>query len=596
MRGSVLFICALALVACDDGGGGAGGAGGGAVVDQGGGGGAGGGASDASPADARVDPDQGAPDAALPDALPPDMGPPRPPDVCDELALPRHAFAEGTGVQFGDIAGDFTVQTLDGPWSFREQFTGCESYVFLIYFPDLRQNPQGAWIGNDLWNTSVEALVQKTPANTHFFFVSYEDDADARERRMRAMEGRLARAAPDGLADRFHLVTDRLTDIDGSVGAFIRGYLDYMFDPTSLVDLGDRGRAQPPLPFTFAIDRLQRWDEGGSLSEVVGRPMIWDMASYFGAFYNHIARVHDQVVAEDATTTTIPLVEGRVSARIFTPTVELPDAAAMADVDSLSFDVSVTCPARNVFGCSEWDRIASIALCMDAECGARQEVARWITPYWRRGERRWLLDASPMLGLLRAGGAQTFRVEMGPEWERATERDVRVTLRLRREGGRKAEGTVFAFGGGGFGAEYNTREPFRFTPPADASRVEVVLLLSGHGQTDRDNCAEWCDHRHAFTLNDQPLSVVRHLGQVGSLRGCADLASQGVPPGQYGNWAPERAYWCPGLPVAPIRLDVTGKVRPGEENVLTYQGFLGADAAPRGGDIALSAYVVWYTE
>ncbi|MEZ4466354.1 MAG: peptide-N-glycosidase F-related protein [bacterium] len=558
-----LGLGALALAACDDGGGGGGGAGGAGGAGGVGGGGVGGGGDVGAPdmgggADAAPQVDAGELDAALPDAAPPDMGPPRPPDICDELALPRRPFAEGTGVQFGDIAGDFTVQTLDGPWSFREHFTGCEAYVFLLYIPDLRQNPQGAWVGTELWNTDVEALVRKTPANTHYFFVSLEEDATARERRMRAMEGRLARAAPDGLADRFHLVTDRVTEIDGSVGAFVRDYLDYLFDPASQVDLGDRGRAQPPLPFAFAIDRLQRWDEGGSLNEVVGRPMLWDMASYFGPFYNHIASVYDQVAAEDATTITLPMVEGRVSARIFTPIVELPDAAAMAEVDEMTFDVSVTCPARNVFGCSEWDRIASIALCMDETCEARQEVARWITPYWRRGERRWLLEASPMLGLLREGGARMFRVEMGPEWERATERDVRVTLRLRSQGGRRAEGTQFAFGGGSFGAEYNMRAPFRFTPPADASRVEVVLLLSGHGQTANDNCAEWCD-RHAFTLNDQPLSVVRHLGEVGSLRGCAEQASAGVPPGQYGNWAPERAYWCPGMPVQPIRLDITGR-------------------------------------
>jgi hypothetical protein len=66
-----------------------------------------------------------------------------------------------------------------------------------------------------------------------------------------------------------------------------------------------------------------------------------------------------------------------------------------------------------------------------------------------------------------------------------------------------------------------------------------------------------------------------------------------VPPGQFGNWAPERAYWCPGAQVEPIRVDLTGQARLGEENELTYRAGLGT-GAPGGGDIALSSYVVWY--
>ena len=40
-----------------------------------------------------------------------------------------------------------------------------------------------------------------------------------------------------------------------------------------------------------------------------------------------------------------------------------------------------------------------------------------------------------------------------------------------------------AFGGGNFVAEYNDdRTPFKFTPPEDASRVEIVSIIGGHGQ------------------------------------------------------------------------------------------------------------------
>jgi hypothetical protein len=169
-----------------------------------------------------------------------------------------------------------------------------------------------------------------------------------------------------------------------------------------------------------------------------------------------------------------------------------------------------------------------------------------------------------------------------------------MSVRLSTRGDRpRSRGVEYAFGGGNFGADYNTREPLAFTPPSSATRVELVVLLSGHGQTDGLNCAEWCDHRHHFTVNGTELDVIRHMGRIGSAAGCGERASDGVLPGQWGNWAPERAYWCPGLPVDAIRIDITEHVRAGEANALTYRGAF-QTGAPRGGNISLSSYVVWY--
>ena len=523
-----------------------------------------------------------------------DLGVPRNP-FCDQAELNQRAILPGSDkLSFGEVAGDFTVQTLRGPWNLSEQWSGCESYVFLVYFPDLRQNQEGEWVGDQMWNSDVTALLQ-SPPNTHYFFISFEEDPEARNARMVEMNNRMIRSlnAGEQLPERrLHFVTDRLTEIEGSVGAFVRDYLDYLFEPSSAVDLGDRGRAQPPLPFVFGIDRLQRWDAGGSLDETVGRPMKLEMASYLGPFYNHISDTYERADTDGAIE--VSLVEGRVSDRIFIKTVELPNAEMMSQYDTLEIDVSVTCPHRNVYACSEWDRIARIEYCRDAECADRDEIARWITPYWRRGERRWIWDASSFLGWISEGGTKTFRVEMGPGWERATERDAEIKLRLRSQNSPvKAVGAVRAFLGGEFNADYNDREALTFTPPIEASQVELVLLLSGHGQTAQDNCAEWCDHRHHLRVNDIDLHVIQHQGEVGALRGCAEAAGAGVSPGQYGNWAVERAFWCPGLPVELKRVDITEHVRLGEVNELSYRATLGSDLDPRGGEVALSAYLVY---
>ena len=495
---------------------------------------------------------------------------------------------------FGSIAGDFTVETIRGPWHLSEQWSGCESYVFFVYFPDLRVSSSGAWIGDQLWDSDVTGLLNG-PKNTHYFFLSYEEDLQVRTDRMVDMHNRLIRSlnAGEQLPERrLHFVTDRVTEIEGSVGAFFSDYLAYVFDPNSVVDLEERGSIQPPLPFSFGIDRLQRWDSGGSLDEVVGRPMLWKMATYIGPFYNYISDVYDQALNDNATE--ITLIDNRESERVLIKTVELPSAEEVAQYNTLEVDVSVTCPHRNVFACSEWDRIARIEYCIDPECEARLEIARWITPYWRRGERRWIWDATPFIGWLAAGGNQTFRIELGPSWERPTERDVRVQLRLgEKENSKETVDALLAFTGGEFNETYNDRMPFRFTPPANIDQVELVILLSGHGQTAQDNCAEWCDHQHHFTVNETSLPTVKHEGMIGSSDGCAGSVTKGVSPGQFGNWAPERAFWCPGLPVEPIRIDLTEHVTLGTENTLQYRATLGEEIEPRGGKITLNAYLVY---
>ena len=86
---------------------------------------------------------------------------------------------------------------------------------------------------------------------------------------------------------------------------------------------------------------------------------------------------------------------------------------------------------------------------------------------------------------------------------------------------------------------------------------------------------------------------IRSQIPIGSLRGCAAEAGTGVPPGQWGNWAPGRAYWCPGWPVDALRMDITDFLSGGDMDRITYSANL-AGAPPGGGNIDLSVYIVWY--
>lgn len=517
---------------------------------------------------------------------------------CEDRGLRAVPFEEsGTGLMFGDVAGDFTVTDLySGEWNFRENYTGCESYVFVSYFPT---GP-----GEEFWGSDVRPFVDAS-LTTHFFFVAQDFNANRRAEKLEDVAQRINGLLYDQITDeaeraaqfrRFHYVVDDLIDgekaLGGALGAFMRDYRLFAADSDNFVDLGDRGRAPAPPLYAFGIDRDQRWDSGGSMTRFVGGPQAFEMATFLPLFYAHKAGIRDRL-AEETGVETFVLLDDRVTERQIDVDVTLPSAAEMEAYDTLEVDVSVNCPHRNVFACSEWDRIARIDVCEDAECTARKELVRWITPYWRRGQRRWIMDASALMGLVKDGGAQRLRIEMGPTWERATARDVRVALRLSNQGkAARAVGAEYAFGGGSFDADYNTREPFTFTPPATAKKVELVVILSGHGQDGNTNCSEWCDHRHQFAVNGADLEEIRHQGQVGAEAGCGPAAARGVSPGQYGNWAPERAYWCPGLPVDHIVLDITDQVNLGESNALTYSANY-RGGAPGGGNISLSTYVTW---
>lgn len=514
--------------------------------------------------------DAGAMDAAA------DAGPDA--DHCEALGLPRAALRAGTGSGFDDVAGDFTVETLNGTWTLEERFSGCDSYVFL--------NFAATDYGQALFETRADELYLNGPRNVHYFFTSYDERESAIRARMEA------------LADEFEVGFDAF-ELSEEERAFWRSRLHFVIEPLVEVEgsVGELVREQSIIHHTFAIMRDQRFDPLGSLYEfgAFGAEPDLGMAAYAGPYYNYLAALSARLASEDVTVISLAD-ETDVTARLLERDAVLPDAAAMAAFDTMELDVEVHC-RQDPANCSEWDRNAYIHLCVDEACSEMLELGRWITPYSRPGRMRWVWDASPLLGLLQDGGARRFRITTGPDWEEPTRYDLNVSLRLSSRGEAHAAAAELAFTGGPFDASYNDgRAPFTFTPPAGTSKVELLLIVSGHGQSAPYNCAEWCNHEHTFTLNESATYRVDFPDEAGEPLGCANRAAEGVVPGQWGNWAPGRAGWCPGLPVEAQRFDITDGVKAGAPNELTYAGsFKGGE--PPGGEnvvIDLSAYVVYY--
>ena len=53
---------------------------------------------------------------------------------CSILELDEIPFSDGPyGNDYGSIAADFTVQTLDGEWNLQDNWSGCDSYLFISH-------------------------------------------------------------------------------------------------------------------------------------------------------------------------------------------------------------------------------------------------------------------------------------------------------------------------------------------------------------------------------------------------------------------------------------------------------------------------------
>lgn len=329
-------------------------------------------------------------------------------DVCAEFPPTHTDFIDGNGDEFGEVAGDFSVTLIDGStWQFSQAWTGCDSYVFFTYF-NINSSIQEA--SQELWDSRLDELFSKGARNTRYFFMSDEPNLEDRTTRLRALQtkilSRLLRRFSDDAdllhwANRFHFITEQARDIEGGIGAFLNAYLTYSRQQSSGVDLGNRGIAYPPLPDAFGIDRNQRFDSVGSLSLAVGSPAALSMAGYVGGFYNHIAETAQNLAASPPEFT-ISLLEGTQTNRHFNLPIIFDDGIEWDRLTQVELDIQVHCPAKNPFACSEWDRIGRVELCRDQACTQVDEIARWITPYWRRGTRRWLIDISAFTPLLRA--------------------------------------------------------------------------------------------------------------------------------------------------------------------------------------------------
>ncbi|MFH1531278.1 MAG: peptide-N-glycosidase F-related protein [Pseudomonadota bacterium] len=487
-------------------------------------------------------PDLPSSEDTLPD-LPPPQDTPPPQDI--EPPPPFNPFSPGPyGPGYRDVAGPFVLPTLHGDWDFEMEWTGEDIYVFVFHHSDYDYS-------NQLWASSVAALLDKSPQNAHYFFCSYQTDAAADVQTMSVAMGQaLDQLVPEKQAwwvERVHFVTEPAFEIPGAFGAAVQAHSS----------------------FAFAIDRFQRWRAVGLLLFPGS-----DQATAELSYLTHEVRwfnfewARQQDLDGETDVTVIPIFGGEnVKNQIVE--VELPDAETMAGFDTMLIDLVADCPGHDEQNCGEWDYLSWFHLCADPEdpetCDV--EVARWITSYGREG--RWVTDVSQMLAHFQGGGTVRLRYNAGNSY------DTTLSLRLsnRGKGGHPSEAVFLWPGKGAFDENYNVDRPPIFREvPDDVTRVELYALITGHGfGVDTKNCAEFCNHTHQFTINGT--EFVKAHPEADDMWGCMKQIEVGTVPNQYGTWPFGRGGWCPGLDVTPFVADVTDALVDGE-NELTYLGLL----------------------
>ncbi len=510
--------------------------------------------------------------------------------VADCFRLPPvEPFRDGPyGTKPKDTAGPFVIPTTKGDWDFKREWTGEDSYVFLMYAP----GELGEYSTNLYKGSLVRDVLAKSPPHVHYFFLPLRRDTGwvaARDKWQAELD-----AADGDWAKRVHFADTFAVDVPGWIGEMMKA----------------RVASRPPYKqydtMGFAIDRFQRIREVGMLGQLGSNGIIPKLSFLVNEpTYYEFEWARERALSAAPPATVVSLAKERTVYDTFETDVTLPEPAAMAAFDTLEADLTTDCVDHRDGECGAWDYLSHLWVCQPPEAtdaGATDagpppwrcdtELARWITTYWREG--RWVTDISGVLPLLK-GGATHFKWRANGQFDpRKTNYLVSLSLRLsNRKKPLRPVSAIPLWQGGNWNPGYDSLHPdLQVDVPATAKKVELYTLITGHGAA-AGNCAEFCDHQHLFGVNGAVQK--RSFPGAQSALGCANDVAKGVVPNQLGTWYFGRGGWCPGQDVVPGVVDVTSSVKLGQVNTLSYKTtYAGQAVDVARGNIVLSSYlVVW---
>ena len=498
----------------------------------------------------------------------------------------------------GDVNNDNIIDILDivqivdriltgssSGWDFAENWTGNDSYIFIHLQPS-------ASLSTALWGSTTKSqLLANSPTNVHYFFLSSRttsaSDIDNIKLEFDEIINGLPPIEQAHWKSHLHFVPERSLDMNNW-----------------LADALDGKKA-------LAIDSFQKIREIGYL----GNPATFNgtyihylahEAEYFKyelGVFSDTGEPYDEITVFDRTHYT-----GGWAASI-SETITLPSDSQLSEYDKIEVELLRGCPDANMnysdAGCDDYDRIARMFIC-DEDGSNCLEITKWITPFDRQPHS--LTDITPMLAAFRPGGTKTIKFQESG-WPNSL-----LTLKIRMydlENNSSSSQQIIPIWNGTvlFNPEYNdNRPPTPFMVPNNATKVEFVTSITGHGwgRAGCFNCAEFCNSKHIFEVNGGVFEFEKAHPNASDNDYCMELSTiaQGVIPNQYGTWGYGRAGWCPGQDVKLYITDITDFMSLGDENIIDYSACRVSGSscvAPPtcGGDgycpeIAMFSYIIIY--
>ncbi|MEM9917490.1 MAG: LamG-like jellyroll fold domain-containing protein [Bacteroidota bacterium] len=227
----------------------------------------------------------------------------------------------------------------------------------------------------------------------------------------------------------------------------------------------------------------------------------------------------------------------------------------MDQFEKILLHIEVSCPSG---GCDPWDQPANISVIRGEE---EFEIARFITPY-RKACGPWTVDVTDFKTYL-SGPVKfkNFIQVWGPSgWL--------LTTNLELIGGDNPlpfqkltplwTTNYQVYGDPAVSYDLPAQDIDR---ASNTEAAHMRMTITGHGQGNTDNAAEFSVRTHTVNLNGQVIADHRLWKSDCNQNPCDN---------QSGTWEFARAGWCPGEAVNPFILDLTADLAVGGTTTLDY--------------------------
>jgi len=236
----------------------------------------------------------------------------------------------------------------------------------------------------------------------------------------------------------------------------------------------------------------------------------------------------------------------------------------VSDIEMIKMYLRLDCPSG---GCDPWDRYANIMV-KDKTTNEWFEIGRHITPYGVDNNaltRGLEFDVTDFKSLLEGNVELRIFVEtwVSSGWIVSLEFDYTPgtpdykyykVSRIIQYNGNSLGGVPYGGLNGNTEIDlekFDLIKSLQIGSNIESAHIRTIVTGWGHAtpaDSDGRACAEWCFRTHKIKIDNSNL-FSHYMGPIG--------CSQNPINNQGGNWAPDRAGWCPGMTV-PVRIDKFG--------------------------------------